>query len=267
MADNAAQFIGSIPQNYDTGLGPHIFEPYARDLAGRIAAAQPHSVLELAAGTGIVTRQIRSAIAQGSKLVVTDLNAPMLEIAKAKVESVSNTTFQPVDAMELPFEDGSFDAIACQFGVMFFPDKVQSYREALRVLKPGGKYIFNSWGSWNDNPFARITYEVTEKRYPHDPPVFYKVPFHYHDAAQIRQDVESAGFANVMVEELRFSNPIASVADFARGLIHGNPVSAEITERGGDCDEVRQELEAELVSQLGGTLDLLALVVTASKPF
>ncbi len=265
MNDNASRFVGSIPENYDTGLGPHIFEPFAEDLARRVGGLAPSSVLELAAGTGIVSRRIKHALPETAMLTVTDLNEPMLEVAKGKLDGAGNTAFQAVDAMDLPFADASFDLILCQFGVMFFPDKVQSFREALRVLRPGGRYIFNAWGNWADNRFAEITYEATRRRYPDNPPGFYKVPFSYHDADEIERAMRSASFTDVTIEEVRFSDPIASIEDFSRGLIFGNPVSAEIEQRGGNCEEVRQELALDLRQQLGNQLDLMALVVTASK--
>lgn len=190
----------------------------------------------------------------------------MLAIAEAKLKQAGNTIFRTADAMNLPFEDDHFDLIACQFGVMFFPDKVQSYRESLRVLKPGGTFIFSAWGSLADNAFAELAHQVTARRYPANPPAFYMVPFHYHEYQQIEADLVSGGFSDVQIEEVRFSNTIESPADFARGLIFGNPVSAEIEERGGDCSEVRSELEADISQFLNGKLELMALVVTVTKP-
>lgn len=266
MDDNASRFVGSIPENYDTGLGPHIFEPYARDLASRIAALAPETVLELAAGTGIVSRRIRDALPVASRLTITDLNQPMLEVARAKFNADELVEFEAVDACRLPYADMGFDLVASQFGVMFFPDKAAHFAEVHRVLKPGGSYVFNVWGPWTDNPFAELTYEMTEALYPDDPPAFYKVPFGYHDVSEIERALSSGGFADVRVENVRCSSPIASVVNFSRGLIFGNPVSAEIVERGGDCEEIRQVLEQNLRDQLGGQLDLMALVTTATKP-
>lgn len=265
MNDNASRFVGSIPENYDTGLGPHIFEPFANDLARRIGAIAPMSVLELAAGTGIVSRSIKDALPGGATLLVTDLNEPMLEVARSKFSDSEAVSFEAVDATDLPYPDATFDVVACQFGVMFFPDKPRHYAEALRVLKPGGKYLFNAWGSWADNRFGELGFEVTRRRYPENPPEFYKVPFSYHDRAEIEGALAAAGFASITVEEVRFSDPIKSVTDFSRGLVFGNPGSAEIEQRGGNCEEIRQELEHDLRDQLGGRLDLMALVATATK--
>lgn len=265
MNDNASRFVGSIPENYDNGLGPHIFEPYADDLAHRIGTINPASVLELAAGTGIVSRQIRDALPQTASLVVTDLNPPMLEVARAKFAGEEAVSFEAVDATQLPYPDNSFDLIACQFGVMFFPDKARHFSESLRVLKPGGRYLFNVWGPWADNRFAELSYDVTRREYPENPPEFYKVPFSYNDPAEIERALALAGFASIDIDEVRFSDPIKSVEDFSRGLIFGNPGSAEIDARGGDCEEIRQQLEADLREQLDGKLVLMALVVTAEK--
>jgi ubiquinone/menaquinone biosynthesis C-methylase UbiE len=170
MADQAAQFVGTIPENYDRGLGPHVFVDYAADLVRRVASGSPSKVLELAAGTGIVTRMLRDALPASAHLLATDLNPPMLEVARKKFNAGDKIVFQPADATALPFEDAAFDAIACQFGVMFFPDKDKSYREAYRVLSPGGRYLFNVWDAFEYNPFARIAHETIGRFLPPDVP-------------------------------------------------------------------------------------------------
>jgi ubiquinone/menaquinone biosynthesis C-methylase UbiE len=138
VSDNAANFVGSIPEHYDRALGPVIFADFAHEMARQAAASAPQRVLETCAGTGIVTRRLRDRLPADTKLTVTDLNPPMLEVARAKFTAGEAVEFQPADATALPFPDQSFDAVVCQFGVMFFPDKAKSYREAFRVLKPGG---------------------------------------------------------------------------------------------------------------------------------
>ena len=138
MTAQASRFIGTIPDNYDRGLGPHIFADFAIDLARRASRLNAASMLELAAGTGIVTRELRNALGGDCELVATDLNGPMLDVARAKFETDERVRFEQADAMQLPYDDSSFDAIVCQFGVMFFPDKRDSYREAARVLRSGG---------------------------------------------------------------------------------------------------------------------------------
>ena len=154
MIEQASRFVGSIPENYDQGLGPFIFVDYARDLARRINELQPVSVLELAAGTGILSRAIRDTIPDHCRLVVSDLNAPMLDVAKSKFNAADLVEIDVVDATKLQYEDSSFAAVVCQFGVMFFPDKAQSYREVHRVLESGGSYVFNVWTSWAENPLC-----------------------------------------------------------------------------------------------------------------
>jgi ubiquinone/menaquinone biosynthesis C-methylase UbiE len=140
-----AVFSGSIPSLYDKYLGPLIFEPYAQDLANRLSALNAERVLETAAGTGIVTRALERSLSPRGSIVATDLNQPMLDHAAERIPS-SRVSWQKADAQALPFPDGAFDAVICQFGVMFFPDRQKAYREARRVLKPGGHFIFNVWG-------------------------------------------------------------------------------------------------------------------------
>lgn len=266
MTQQAARFTGSIPEHYDKYLGPRIFGRFAADLAARVAVAAPGSVLELAAGTGIVSRALRDVLPAASSLVASDLNPPMLEVARSKFGAAENIRFETLDATNLLSADGSFDAVACQFGVMFFPDKQGSYAEVLRVLMPGGRYVFNVWGPWEQNAFARIAHEAVAPFFRDNPPVFYKVPFSYHDAAEIEQALAKAGFANIAISPLRLSATIPSAPDFARGLVFGNPLIDEIRARGGDAERICAAVADALQENLGRSMTLEALVIEAMKP-
>lgn len=265
MTLNAAQFVGSIPENYDRGLGPHIFMGYADDLAHRVAALNPASVLELAAGTGIVSRVLRNVLPVDCDLIVSDLNPPMLEVARQKFQPDETVQFEMVDAMELKFATASVDAVVCQFGVMFFPDKEQSYAEVHRVLKPGSSYVFNVWDTWQENPFARITHQTFEAFFPENPPGFYKVPFAYNNAREIEESLSRAGFAKVTIERLPLRSKIPSAANFAKGLVFGNPIYDEIITRGGNPDKLCAAVADAIDRQLGEDMPLQALIVQASK--
>jgi SAM-dependent methyltransferase len=265
MSTQAARFVGSIPENYDKGLGPHIFVGYADDLVRRVAGLCPTRVLELAAGTGIVTRKLRDALASDCDLVASDLNSPMLDVAKAKFQSDELIQFSQADATSLEFEEASFDVAACQFGVMFFPDKNRSFAEVYRVLTPNGSYVFNVWDSWDANQFARVVHEVVEQFFPDDPPGFYKVPFGYHDADEIRESVLLAGFARVSIEYMPLQSKIPSADDFAKGLVFGNPLYEEVVTRGGNPQDVCTAVADAIRRRLGSEIALQALVVNASK--
>jgi SAM-dependent methyltransferase len=188
-------FAGSIPQLYDEWLVPLIFEPYAEDLAQRVSAWRPARVLETAAGTGVVTRAMARVLATGSTIVATDLNPPMLDRAAA-VGTAQPVQWQQADAMQLPFADACFDAVVCQFGVMFFPDKARAYAEARRVLRPGGVFLFNAWDRIEDNEFADVVTQALATLFPADPPRFMaRIPHGYHDAQAITRDLAQGGFA------------------------------------------------------------------------
>ncbi len=266
MTERETRFVGTVPENYDQGLGPHIFQGFAEDLARRVAALAPGRVLELAAGTGIVSRRLRDLLPASTQLVVTDLSAPMLEVARKKLGAGEAVELRQADATELPFEDASFDAVACQFGVMFFPDKPRGYAEALRVLRPGGSYVLNSWGSWAENPFGEVAHEVGAAFFPHDPPGFYRVPFSYHDPDEIAEAMTAAGFAEVAVERIALTSAISSPALFARGIVFGNPLREEIVSRGGDPEAVLAAMERAIAEKLGREMPLLALVARGRKP-
>lgn len=269
MSDNAHQFVGEIPANYDQGLGPNIFEPFAADIAVRAARRSPARVLELAAGTGIVSRKLRDALPAKAHLTVTDLNPPMLALAQAKFREAENATFVQADAMGLAFPDAHFDLIVCQFGVMFFPDKRASFREALRVLASGGAYLFSTWATMAENPFSQIAQKVSAAYFPDDPPSFYRVPFSYPDADIVAADLKSAGFTQIECTPVALQHPLHDLAAFARGIVYGNPLIDEIRKRGGaDPDTIVAAVERRLSEAFGPaptSMPLKANVFTARR--
>ena len=268
MEKNSISFAGgSLPQFYDEGLGPVIFADYATDLARRVAAAKPANVLEIAAGTGIVTRALRDALDASAKLVATDLSQAMLEIAKPKFRPDETVTFQPADALALPFADASFDVIACQFGIMFYPDKDQGNREAFRVLKSGGRYIFSVWDAHRNVPFARIAHELATRLFPVDPPQFMKLPFSYgFDAAQ--DSLVALGFKDVTAAVVAVDKAIPDTRLFATGVVGGSPFSDQLAARGMAIEPVIDQLTTEYERAFGkpGRMPLRAIVFEARKP-
>ena len=231
MADSSS-FIGDIPRHYDVGLGPTLFMDFADRLVSECCADRVLNAMELAAGTGIVSRKLRDNLPAEARLLVTDLNAPMLDVARRKFSDSENVDFSVVNAMELPFEDGAFDLLLCQFGVMFFPDKVAAFREAARVLRPGGRYVFNVFSAMQENPHSQLALAIPAQFFPGDPPGFYKVPFHYGDPQKVRADLAAAGLHNVVHETIRLSSKINDPEAFARGLVYGNPVIEDIKRLG-----------------------------------
>ncbi|HEY2526619.1 MAG TPA: methyltransferase domain-containing protein [Xanthobacteraceae bacterium] len=270
MTKQAANFIGDIPAKYDYGLGLHLLADYGVDLARRVAAAKPGRVLEIAAGTGIVTRLLRDALPPSAHLVASDLNLPMLEIAREKFGDTEQVEFRQADATALPFADGAFDAVGCQFGLMFFTDKSKAYREAFRVLAPSGRYYFNVWDSFEFNSFARITHEVVGRFFGQNAPAFFTVPFGYHRIDAIKTSLIQVGFADISIQVVRIDKKIEDVRRLAEGLIFGNPIVAEIGARDtGDpaaiADAVTTALRVEF-SQNARRLTLQAIIFDAWKP-
>jgi SAM-dependent methyltransferase len=255
MSGNQADFSGDIPRDYDDGLGPILFAGHAADMARRAAASggTPTRVLETAAGTGVLTRALRDALPVRAHLTATDLNAPMLDIARTKFRADEDVVFQPADATALPFPNGSFDTIVCQFGVMFYPDKDKGYREARRVLVFGGRYLFSVWDSHCHNSFGRIAHEVIGSFFPDDPPRFYEVPFGYYQIDPIKESLLAAGFGEVKVSVDRLHRPVADFSGFARGIVFGNPVFDQIRQRGGAApSDVQQAVAAAMRREFGG---------------
>jgi SAM-dependent methyltransferase len=266
---NDAAFVGNIPKNYDEGLGPMIFVDYAADMGQRAAALKPSRVLEIAAGTGIVTRALRDALPAATELVATDLNPPMLAVARGKFKPDEKVDFQQADALALPFPDESFDAVVCQFGIMFYPDKEKSHREAYRVLKRDGTYLLSVWGSHTENPFGRIAHETATRFFPKDPPQFYQVPFSCSDVDPIGDGLAKVGFDEVTTEDVTLVKEIPDSGLFARGIVYGNPLYDQIVARGGVTPEemhaaVKQALDREFGTS-PGTMPLKATVIIAKK--
>jgi len=241
-SDTRTVFAGSIPQLYDRHLVPLIFEPYAVDIAARAAARKPSRVLEIAAGTGAVTRELSRALPPGASIVATDLNQPMIDHA-ASVGTERPVEWRQADAMELPFDDGSFDLVVCQFGAMFFPDKATAFAEARRVLRPGGAFLFNVWDRIEDNEFADVVTHAVATLFPGDPPRFLaRLPHGYHDKARIASDLARGGF--------EAEPEIATVTARSRAATAGVPAIAYC-----EGTPLRNEIEARDASRLTEATD------------
>ena len=249
--DRNVLFQGAIPENYDRYLGPVIFEPYAEDLVSRLKGKRFERVLEIACGTGIVTRRLRDVLPATTEIVATDLNPDMFEFAKAKFKNGENVRWQQADASALPFPDDSFDAVVCQFGFMFVPDKQAAMREAERILRSGGVFLFNVWDSFEANPFAQIAHTTIASFFDRDPPKFYEIPFSLHDSKLVRELLQSAGFEKI--ESFVETKPCRSrsAREFATGLVRGNPVGAEATERGVNPEDLIDAVAKRIANSFG----------------
>lgn len=267
MSEKDARFVGHIPENYDRYLGPLLFEPFAENLVHRLRVPPDGTVLEVACGTGVVTRRLRENLPSSASIVATDLNPPMLDYARAAVNAGTSVQWRQADAQALPFDDDSFNAILCQFGIMFFPDKAAFFREAHRVLVPGGTLAFNVWTKLDENPVGRIANEVIASFFPQDPPTFYQVPFGLDDQPLLRRLVSEAGF-DLVADERILLRARSRTADAARGLVLGNPVHVAIEERGtAPSEDVIAAVSAALAQAGGDPLDLpmSAIVMVAQK--
>lgn len=267
MSTSDARFTGSIAAIYEHHMVPLFFEPYAVDLVGRWRDLQRGRLIELAAGTGAVTRALHEALPPAVHITATDLNEGMLKLGASRV-SGARVTWQLADASQLPFEDASADALVCQFGVMFLPDKVAAYREAWRVLRAGARYVFNVWDQLGQNEVTAIASSTVAALFPDDPPGFMaRTPFGYFDLALIRSQLLGAGFTRVEIETVQKVSRATSAADVAFALCQGTPLRGEIEARdAARLDEATTAVGAALQRRFGeGPFDncMSAHVVTA----
>lgn len=245
-SDTRRVWAGSMPAAYDRYLGPTVFGPFALDLAARAARLRPGAVLEIAAGTGIVTRELVAL--PGATVTATDLNDAMVAHG---ARAVPQATWERADAQALPYDDGRFDLVACQFGAMFFPDRPAAYAQARRVLAPGGRLLFNTWAALDTHEFERAVVAAVRRLFPDDPPLFLvEIPHGYADVEQVVADVRAGGFDTVEVETVTVTGEVASAADLATGYCTGTPMRAQI-ERRADLAETTAALARLLTAELG----------------
>ena len=259
-----SSWLDDMPQIYDRCLGPALFEPYARHLAGIAAELAPASVLELAAGTGIVTAQLVRAL-PAAAITATDLNPAMVAWASQQVDG---PTWLRADAQSLDFDDASFDLVLCQFGVMFFPDKPTAFAQSARVLRAGGRFVFAVWDAAEASDFPAALMAGLAEMFPVAPPDFIaRIPHGYHDAERITQDVTAGGLAVESIERVVLRGSAPSAAVLAEGFCYGTPLRFALAER-GDLTELYERVVEQLTTRLGaGPLegDNAAYVVTAVR--
>lgn len=230
MAAADQAFPTAVAEVYDAVLGPFMFEPFARETARRFAGFDGE-MLEIAAGTGAVTRALDQALAPTARITATDLSPAMLATAAGRLAS-PRVAWRPADALALPFPDARFDAAVCQFGVMFYPDQAAGHREAARVLRPGGRYLFSVWGDLAGNPVAQAVHQAAGAFFPNDPPLFFaRTPHGHHDLARHRRNLADAGFRDIAAETLTLDAGRLSAETLAAGFCQGTPLRGEIEAR------------------------------------
>lgn len=252
MSEATPVFGGSIPEYYDRITGEAQFEVFGADMARRLPAKPPGDVLEVACGTGRVTRQLRERLDPGVRLVATDISAAMLAYARSKHAGVSGVDWREADACKLPFPDGAFGALVCAFGVMFVPDKEAAFREARRVLREGGTFLFNAWDGLENNAHGQAAAEVLESLFPGDPALkFGAIPYQFNDRTRIAQMLGAARLRQEAAEMVRIACACPSAREFATGQLRGTPRSMLLQERGLSVDEVIDKMAAAL-AKIGG---------------
>jgi SAM-dependent methyltransferase len=251
MVDVAASFSGSIPEYYDSIMGPAQFDIFAADLVRRVPQRPAGGALEIACGTGIVTRRLRERLDRSVPLVASDLSTAMLGHARSKLKSVAGIEWREADAAKLPFADASFGAVVCAFGIMFVPDKKAAFSEARRVLREGGSFVFNVWDGLAANPQGQAAAEVFEALYPGDAEMKFSGPYGFNDRAALRAFLAGARFRELRMEPARLEVSCPSAREFASGQIKGTPRGLLLEKRGAAVEEVIDKVAAALARRGG----------------
>jgi SAM-dependent methyltransferase len=247
MADDARRWVDAMPDAYERWLAPAVFRPFAFDVARRVSAAAPRRVLELAAGTGVLTRELVATVAF-AEVTATDLNDAMVDFGRRQVPSA---VWRRADAMDLPFDDAQYDVVACQFGAMFFPDKPAAFAEARRVLTPAGTLLMSTWGALETHEFQAALVAGLERAFPDDPPTFMvSIPHGYADVELVLADLRAGGFQCTAVESVTLEGHAESAAGVAAGYCTGTPLRAEIEAR-GDLVATTAVVAGEMETRLG----------------
>lgn len=252
MAATDKAFTSTVAALYESHMVPMLFMPYAGVMAGRVAAHLPRDVLEIAAGTGAVTAELLARLPADAALTATDLNQAMLDVAAAKLAD-RRLRLRSCDAQSLPFADNSFDAVVCQFGAMFFPDRLTAYREARRVLRAGGRYFLSVWDNIDSNPFTAVVGEAVAAAFPENPPGFFRrTPHGYFDIAAITAALAEAGFGDIHSDKVMLPCKAPSAEHVAQALCQGTPLRPEIEQRNaGRLAEVTERAARALRGAFG----------------
>lgn len=261
-------FAGSVPANYDKYLGPFLFEPYAKDLVQRLTKGL-HKVLEIACGTGRVTKHLVATLASDGQLTATDLNPDMVSVAQQEVPD-TKVIWSVADAQQLPFEDETFDAVVCQFGVMFFPDKAKAFTETHRVLKMGGKFLFNTWDAVDANPPIAILDKVLKEVFGEAAPDFLRAaPYSLYDKKLIKSLLQQALFKNIKMEVVTMNSGYSTPDDIIKGFLEGTPLFTYLAEKdAAQRNIIQQNIKKQLTEQFGessSNVPLQAIVCEVEK--
>jgi SAM-dependent methyltransferase len=195
----------------------------------------------------VLTTELLAAL-PAADVTATDLNTAMVGLGSRQAPGAD---WRQADALDLPFDDGRFDVVACQFGVMFFPDKPAAFAQVRRVLAPGGTLLFTTWGEVATHGFAAALVAGLERAYPEDPPTFMStVPHGYFDLDQVVADLAAGGMGDFSAEAVTLDGHAASAADVAAGFCAGTPLRMEMVAR-GDLAEGTKVVAEEMAARLG----------------
>jgi ubiquinone/menaquinone biosynthesis C-methylase UbiE len=255
MADTAECRIGTSPMLDLVGSPAEIYErhsvprfglSWARDLVDLVAPAAGERVLDVACGTGAVTRLVAERVgAQGSVLGL-DIDAAMLAVARSVVTH-PNVAWREASVMALPFDTGRFDLVLCQQGLQFFSDRLQALGEMRRVLRPDGRIGVSCWRSAEESPAYAAIEQALGRRFGRERSALPR--FALSDEAQMRVLIEDAGFRAVRIHNRTMLVDWPSTTLFVRAITAGAPTMMGAL--GEQDDAVLSAIAAEVEAEMG----------------
>lgn len=242
------QVAGNAAETYERALTPAVFAAWAPLV---VALGDPRSgerVLDVACGTGVVTRLVARQVGRTGKVVGLDLNPGMLAVAAATAASEPPTsasiTWQEASATRMPFPDGAFDVAYCQLGLQFFPDRPAALREMHRALVSGGRLGLMVWRGIEHSPGFDILAAALAR---HVSPEAMRAPFGLAEAEELRGLMAAAGFRDITIRPVAGTVRFPSVARFVQDYVAGSPLAGHVA-------KVSDEARAALVGEVGGAL-------------
>jgi len=239
----------SVAKSYDSILVPSLFEPWAKKLIQEQQPWTNKTVLDLACGTGVLSKILLQNVGPKGKVIALDINGQMLELAKIKCKSwASFIEFIEGSVDSMAISDDTIDTVVCQQGFQFFPDKKAAAHEIYRVLKPGGKAIISTWCSVDDCELFGVICKTLESINAHEISKMMRIPFDLISKQDLLSAFNEIGFSNIELSTQQQKFYVKGGLKSAINLAYATPIGPNLkalahTEQGEFKTLLKKNLE------------------------